>query len=621
LGLFDGLGTFWQAAAEKALSSVIVETTAGVVSGDLDIGNILEGAAFAGVTAGLTASINASTFGITFADASDIPGGFAFEHLTMENLVERGIDAAISSGLTSAVYGTDFADSFVASFGQSVAALALAESQTLIGDQGLVEGSLGHAALHGLAGCAFAEATGGDCRAGLAAGIAQSLYAGRIDPDAPEFDRNQALNRAELIGAFAGYLFSGGKGENVSAGSSTARSGLENNYLYHEEAVARARAKAALHACESGDTTCTIIEAEMLRQRIAELDAIDEQRDANLLAACGPQGYQGLCFQEIQRSFEAINSYRVDRIDGVETAKQYLQTYGDVAGEIKAELIELDNIRLRVRDMAGPAWDPGSFGAGLAIGGGLSLAGISGVSIVSEAVAACGTNTACLAGVIGTTVGTEVLVEFSGGAMVVSASGKVLRSVDMSDVALFSRATSEPNVLSEADDVAAGVLTRVGSDRPYNPIATRNELEARYGEADVTSTTVPPAALRGEPGSTETVLYNGQEVRITFNQRGFPVFDDVAVYDTRVAFTDVSGKNYSGSMRAATRDLRSQINAGLVDPSQFSTAQLRAIRGGSPTIPGYTWHHHEEVGRMQLIPREVHGCVSHAGGHAMCQGR
>jgi hypothetical protein len=38
-------------------------------------------------------------------------------------------------------------------------------------------------------------------------------------------------------------------------------------------------------------------------------------------------------------------------------------------------------------------------------------------------------------------------------------------------------------------------------------------------------------------------------------------------------------------------------------------------------MPGYTWHHHQEAGRMQLVPREIHETTIHIGGEGMRQGR
>lgn len=32
---------------------------------------------------------------------------------------------------------------------------------------------------------------------------------------------------------------------------------------------------------------------------------------------------------------------------------------------------------------------------------------------------------------------------------------------------------------------------------------------------------------------------------------------------------------------------------------------------------GYTWHHHHDVGRMVLVPTEVHRSFAHTGGFAL----
>jgi len=34
-----------------------------------------------------------------------------------------------------------------------------------------------------------------------------------------------------------------------------------------------------------------------------------------------------------------------------------------------------------------------------------------------------------------------------------------------------------------------------------------------------------------------------------------------------------------------------------------------------------TWHHHQDSGRMQLIPSDIHNNINHVGGNAMSQGR
>lgn len=40
-------------------------------------------------------------------------------------------------------------------------------------------------------------------------------------------------------------------------------------------------------------------------------------------------------------------------------------------------------------------------------------------------------------------------------------------------------------------------------------------------------------------------------------------------------------------------------------------------RRGSDKITGFTWHHHQDMGRMQLIPQSVHDVTGHVGGMKM----
>ena len=171
-------------------ASVVVEGADGVVSGDFDIGEVLGAAGRAGLTAGVTAGINAETFGADFegldwANTSPFEVMGFGEKLTIAGLTQAGIDASLSAGLTIAfdddLDGADFLDLFQASMRTSTVNLTMADLQVGIGDLRLGEGSFEHAALHGLVGCAAAEALDGDCASGAAAGIAQSLYAGLQD--------------------------------------------------------------------------------------------------------------------------------------------------------------------------------------------------------------------------------------------------------------------------------------------------------------------------------------------------------------------------------------------------------------------------------------------------------
>ncbi|WP_370464665.1 HNH endonuclease [Methylosinus sp. RM1] len=106
---------------------------------------------------------------------------------------------------------------------------------------------------------------------------------------------------------------------------------------------------------------------------------------------------------------------------------------------------------------------------------------------------------------------------------------------------------------------------------------------------------------------------------IPFDARGFPIFDNVAVVDLtvpdRAAFFAVGPQE---QMAMATKTLRGMINSDPVYKARlgFSLFQLRDIEIGVHKIKGYAWHHHQQPGRMQLVPENLHK-VSHVGGSSM----
>ena len=108
---------------------------------------------------------------------------------------------------------------------------------------------------------------------------------------------------------------------------------------------------------------------------------------------------------------------------------------------------------------------------------------------------------------------------------------------------------------------------------------------------------------------------------VVFDNKGFPIFDDIAIYDTRLDQKAFYATDRIGQMRMAKRDLRGQINSGKINRSQFSPEQLKAIQSGRSKIPGLTWHHHQDSGRMQLVPKGKHNEARHIDGDAMSKGK
>ena len=262
-------------------NNFILNSIDGVVSGDFDLGKILEGAVFSGVTAGLTAAINLDTFNIELGEAAKTSLlGFGSK-FTVENILNGALDGMISSGLSSLAYGTDFGEGFKTAIISTVANLAMADIQYAIGEIGVIrdadgnitktdknwEGSAGHILLHGIVGCAAAAAQNASCAAGAAGGIAQGLYAGTIPGSGPISDEQQQKN-AEFLGAVAGFFLSGGQAQNVTAAASIARSGLTNNRQLHREEAEAIRENAKKFAEQMGITeeeAIALLTAEALR--------------------------------------------------------------------------------------------------------------------------------------------------------------------------------------------------------------------------------------------------------------------------------------------------------------------------------------------------------------------
>ncbi|HFX6175415.1 TPA: hemagglutinin repeat-containing protein [Acinetobacter baumannii] len=163
----------------------------------------------------------------------------------------------------------------------------------------------------------------------------------------------------------------------------------------------------------------------------------------------------------------------------------------------------------------------------------------------------------------------------------------------------------------------AGIGSRDELTKPYDPVQTRNDLEVVHGSENVKSTTVPPY-------NAKNVKLAGQRHPVTgvvFDNKGYPVFDDIARYDTNLINKGYSNLSYTKQMELASKDLWNAIQRGEVNSSQFSSSQLRQIQSGSSKIDDYTWHHHQDNGRMQLVPEWEHSKTGHIGGDAMQGGK
>ena len=96
----------------------------------------------------------------------------------------------------------------------------------------------------------------------------------------------------------------------------------------------------------------------------------------------------------------------------------------------------------------------------------------------------------------------------------------------------------------------------------------------------------------------------------------FPVFD--SVFDAQLP-----EELYQASDKIQNDECNNQLKEAVEnDPKlaeKFTPEQLEQIKNGD-TPDGYTWHHNEETGKMQLVDSETHAKTGHTGGKVIWGG-
>ena len=113
-----------------------------------------------------------------------------------------------------------------------------------------------------------------------------------------------------------------------------------------------------------------------------------------------------------------------------------------------------------------------------------------------------------------------------------------------------------------------------------------------------------------------TVNISGVEV-----EGVFPRFN--AIFEPAImskSLWNSSGSKYTDQFSYCNEQLKQAVQINPALAAQFSPIQLKQIMAGS-TPAGFTWHHHQEPGRMQLVRKQQHnppmGGASHTGGGAL----
>ena len=104
----------------------------------------------------------------------------------------------------------------------------------------------------------------------------------------------------------------------------------------------------------------------------------------------------------------------------------------------------------------------------------------------------------------------------------------------------------------------------------------------------------------------KTIEYGGKKITGVF-----PKFD--SAFKLKLPKRLHQASDYD-QFTSSTKFLREQIKKTPELGKKFTPEQLSDIAKGKDKVRGYTWHHNEDVGIMELVEEGVHGKTGHTGG-------
>jgi hypothetical protein len=96
----------------------------------------------------------------------------------------------------------------------------------------------------------------------------------------------------------------------------------------------------------------------------------------------------------------------------------------------------------------------------------------------------------------------------------------------------------------------------------------------------------------------------------------FPVFESLLDVQMPENLYEASDKD---QFAECNKELKEAVEKDPEFAKKFTPEQLEQIKNGE-TPDGYTWHHNEECGKMQLVDSEIHAKTGHTGGKVIWGG-
>ncbi|MFY0525005.1 HNH endonuclease [Archangium gephyra] len=204
------------------------------------------------------------------------------------------------------------------------------------------------------------------------------------------------------------------------------------------------------------------------------------------------------------------------------------------------------------------------------------------------------------------------------------------RAIALSEAGII--ASFAPNALAMVSTGDGGGARHEDEASPASPVSDKYRIQSveswRKPQFTEDGRIVPYKGSRSPPEPITNLGRNraGQTVTdgqrtIRFDENGFPAFK--TKFETLLDAIHIGSRSRPGHYRAANQKLLQAIEA---DPSLarelgLSRSSIEALRTSARAPDGYAWHHHQDVGRMQLVPDGDHLLAnSHTGGMAIWGG-
>lgn len=111
---------------------------------------------------------------------------------------------------------------------------------------------------------------------------------------------------------------------------------------------------------------------------------------------------------------------------------------------------------------------------------------------------------------------------------------------------------------------------------------------------------------------SRTFWLNGEKV-----EGVFPVFN--SIFDTKLFPKSLYFASDEAQKKYCMKMLAKRVESDPDFAKKFTPRQLQQIKD-LQTPSGYTWHHHELPGRMQLVKTDEHSTCRHTGGRCLWGG-